>query len=806
MLLRRSVLVCLLIIAFAAAPNVANAFWTDDGIPVCALPNNQSSSVMCSDGAGGAIIAWKDYRIADEFYVQHIDASGQALWGTGGKLVCSETGTRSFLGIVSDGAGGAIMSWYDLRWGNADIYVQHIDADGIFQLPANGLRICAESSDQSRPVITSDGDGGAIVAWDDRRNGSLNVDIYAQRINNGFIYWMPDGAAVCTAADTQQFPKITSDGAHGAIVVWQDQRGASPGNIYAQRISEWGVMEWTANGVLLCSAANSQDAIALTDDGAGGAIMIWRDYRISPVINVYAQRITAAGTVAWNLDGVSICDEHAPNAFPQIISDGEGGAFTVWHGAAEDPEGDIFAQRIDGTGNNYWQANGLPVGVIFEAQEKHRLVPDGEGGIIVAWTDNRYEYDIYAQRLDRDGNTLWTASGVAICTAVKTQNLESLISDGAGGALICWADWRSDSNYDLFAQQLDSKGRTGYLPPVIHSVEDVPGDQGGYVNLAWDATVYDYMSAEITSYSIWRAISTPAAQALLDKGATVITDPGALPPASTKLPQLRLSPIGGTDYYWEYLMYQNASRIEHYAKAVPTLFDCTPATEDDTHYFQIIAHTSDPDIFFVSDPDSGCSVDNLAPGMPLNVSGEQSVAPPGIRLTWAGSPESDFSYYNVYRDLSSGFIPGPGNLVYSPAVPEFFDGAWRWDSGYYYKISALDIHGNESEFASFSPDDLTGAEDEVSLATFLAQNYPNPFNPMTSIRFGLEDRMAVTLKIYDAAGRLVRTLVDETRDAGAYTEAWLGRDDGGRQVSSGVYFYKLNAGNFEQTNKMILLK
>ena len=88
----------------------------------------------------------------------------------------------------------------------------------------------------------------------------------------------------------------------------------------------------------------------------------------------------------------------------------------------------------------------------------------------------------------------------------------------------------------------------------------------------------------------------------------------------------------------------------------------------------------------------------------------------------------------------------------------------------------------------------------------LAQNYPNPFNPQTSIAFSLKERSTVSLKVYDVAGALVRELVSGTRVAGAYDAEWDGRDASGQQVASGVYFYRLVAGEFRSTKKMVLLK
>ncbi len=93
-----------------------------------------------------------------------------------------------------------------------------------------------------------------------------------------------------------------------------------------------------------------------------------------------------------------------------------------------------------------------------------------------------------------------------------------------------------------------------------------------------------------------------------------------------------------------------------------------------------------------------------------------------------------------------------------------------------------------------------------ALRNSLAQNYPNPFNPQTTISFTIASRGHVALNVYDVSGALVRTLANETRGPGAYQVQWDGRDENGCAVASGVYFYRLVAGSFTSTRKMVLLK
>ena len=109
------------------------------------------------------------------------------------------------------------------------------------------------------------------------------------------------------------------------------------------------------------------------------------------------------------------------------------------------------------------------------------------------------------------------------------------------------------------------------------------------------------------------------------------------------------------------------------------------------------------------------------------------------------------------------------------------------------------------QFMGGTPDPPTDAAPVMSNA--LEQNYPNPFNPQTTIAFSLKERARVRVDVFNVAGQLVKTLLDETRPAGSHQDVrWDGRDAGNRPVASGVYFYRLSAGDFLETRKMVLLK
>jgi hypothetical protein len=100
----------------------------------------------------------------------------------------------------------------------------------------------------------------------------------------------------------------------------------------------------------------------------------------------------------------------------------------------------------------------------------------------------------------------------------------------------------------------------------------------------------------------------------------------------------------------------------------------------------------------------------------------------------------------------------------------------------------------------------TGVEPSPSLRYALHAAYPNPFNPVTRIDFELAARGRIWINVYDASGRLVRALVDETRSAGRHTTFWDGANNAGTRVATGVYFFKMKSGTFEQVRKVVLLR
>ena len=375
--------------------------------------------------------------------------------------VCIASDDQRDTATVSDGSGGAIITWEDKRSGtNYDIYAQRVDSSGIPQWTANGIAVCTVSDDQWDPDIVSDGSGGAIITWYDYRNGN-SYDIYAQRVNpSGVPQWTADGVAVCTASDDQWDPDIVSDGSGGAIITWTDYRSGTSEDIYAQRMNPSGVPQWNANGVAVCTASGRQEDPAIVSDGSSGAIITWSDRRSLTSDDIYAQRVNPSGVPQWTANGVAICTASGTQDYHATVSDGSGGAIVTWEDYRSGTDFDIYAQRVDSSGVPQWTANGVTVCTASDDQDELTTASDGSGGAIVTWTDYRsgtYEH-IYAQRVDSSGVPQWTANGVAICIAPNGQWYSDIVSDSSGGAIIVWEDYRGGTYEDIYAQRVNPSG------------------------------------------------------------------------------------------------------------------------------------------------------------------------------------------------------------------------------------------------------------------------------------------------------------------------------------------------------------
>jgi len=338
-----------------------------------------------------------------------------------------------------------------------------------------------------------------------------------------------------------------------------------------------------------------------------------------------------------------------------------------------------------------------------------------------------------------------------------------------------------------------------YAVPVVDSIRDVAGDEGHQVRVSWTRSSHDFVgdATPIYQYVVYRRIDASGSGG---PAAAAAWDDLPLAPAGDVDPKLqRVYPPGE----WDYVATVPADAQHRYAAVVPTLLDSSITQGTRYTTFFISAFTATPGVYFDSPPDSGYSVDNLAPPVPLNFAVAYNTGA-GNTLSWDDSEAADFDYFNVYRSSDPKFTPGPGTLVHATSAVVWSDPEYNgWPV--HYKVTAVDFSGNESN--PTGPGTVTAVAGDVApKQTALFQNVPNPFNPSTTIRYNLAQTGRVELRVYSARGALVRTLVDGVEASGAKSAKWNGLDARGVRVASGVYFYRLETPGFTNTLKMVLVE
>jgi len=302
-----------------------------------------------------------------------------------------------------------------------------------------------------------------------------------------------------------------------------------------------------------------------------------------------------------------------------------------------------------------------------------------------------------------------------------------------------------------------------FFHPRITSITDVPDDQGGRVYISFLKSFFDQPGETNQMYTIFRH---DMIENLLE---WVVVGSGAA--------------IGNNIYTYE----------------VSTLRDST-SDDDGMTEFKVVASMNEG--HFHSPPQSGYSVDNIAPGVPQGLMAV--LIEDGIQLTWEMSADEDFQYYMLEKSSDEAFTEPE---VFETIDIAYLDLDYVLNESNYYRLAAVDHAGNMSDYSDVVDIAILATDLDLIPEVFaLHQNYPNPFNPTTQIKYDLPEDALVTINIFDLVGRSIKSLVNSQQTAGYRSIQWNATNNHGESVSAGMYIYMIQAGDFRQTKKMVLLK
>ncbi len=729
-------------------PRVVKAQWSTDPAEnnrITSVNKDQRDPSAISDGSGGVIIAWRDYRFTEsifggEIFAQRLNASSVAQWDNNGKQINASALNKGHFRPLLTGSNGsdAIIVWErgPLNFYNYDIYAQKLDSTGNRLWSLNDVVISNMPGTKAFHKIVGDGAGGALITWTYLPGTPGTTDIYAQRVDSGGItMWKNNGVAVCTKAESQSNPNIVSDGHGGAIIAWDDSRdGVGMVNIFAQRVDSLGNILWQDGGMEINGFSSRQGISGIISDGMGGAILAWT-YSGSEK-GVYVQRIDENGAKQWGDNGVRLSQSFYDQFSCDIVADNKGGVIVVWQDE-RGQDGDIYAQRVNAEGKTMWVENGVPVSALAGDQASPVAMSDGNGGVITIWADYRNDAqgDLYAQRLNATGIPLWQKNGLAVSTAPGEQSFPVIAPDRNKGAIFVWADKRNGSDYDIYAQLVNKDGRLGeFIDTDNDGIQDKEEMGPQQTDQNYDGNgdkIADHNQGNVASFYTYDkqhyvTLAVPDSLALENVAAIDNPKPGA-----AGVPQGATAPYGFFSF--------SITGLSTGSHTVATLIlDKEPVV---THYYKygptpgMAAHWYE----FDYDGETGARISSDT-----------------VFLYLADGKRGD------YDTEANGRIADPGGPL---------------------KIEII---------SSVPPD-----EREL----FLLESYPNPALNATNIVYAVPENMRTELLVFDLTGKVIKSLFRDQVNKGKHTLVWETSE-----LKSGVYILKLTAGKMIITKKIVITR
>lgn len=478
--------------------------WAADGVTV---GNDGESFQHISDGAGGAIIAfakvWALPSSTGPVYAVRLDGTGNILWGP---VLLSGVGAPHGLArLCSDGCGGALVAWTkQISSGVLQIQVQRISGSGVMQW-AIPVAASAQFADVTPALAVAAGYQSMFLVY------RSDLSLYAGQISIDGVLSSP-GTAGLALGTTSVEPCVVRDGSggYGVIVAWSDvamntvvQRVvASTGTISAA----WG----SGSPVTICGTAGSDHFTpSAAADGSGGALIAWSEVTQPPpwwIDEIRVQKVDSSGSAQWAANGVVLVESLHGSGLA-VASDGAGGAYVAWEdlrNAGLINNDDIFAQHLNASGVAQWASGGInvsPADNLTASQRRPKMVSDLAGGALVTFQDFRSTtYDIGLVKLTLAGYA-WFQSvvGDSSWPSPKHQSTPAVIHDASGlapkGCIVVWTDME---HWKVAAQKV----ALDWIPtPTFGTLN--PNASPLTLSLQWQGS--GYALEEATSIPSWAA-------------------------------------------------------------------------------------------------------------------------------------------------------------------------------------------------------------------------------------------------------------------------------------------------------------
>lgn len=482
--------------------------------------SNQTAPSFASDGDAGAFIAWTDYRNSSseqDIYVQRIDKDGYTIFQEDGIAVCDVEGAQNQTQIVATSDSCAIIFWIDNRTNytnSTDLYAQKIDRQGNILWTSGGVPV--SQFDDPTPgsasdfFVIADDNGGAYAAWILGYYGY--GQLRAQRIdNNGNIMWDSTGAVLTDGAVDSRSPRLVRNHS-GITVVYRHTVGGYA--IYYQIVDEFGNIKFTRPGKLVATnGPQGATSIAMADTTQNEAVAIlWGENQSGNTGTLFAQAMDNDGNKLWGSDPVIINDVPGNHAYYKIVKSlNNSDYYLVWKdGRRINVAYDIYAQKINNSGQPQWTQNGILV-CNTPYTFTNSSISANNDGIYVSWADTRVNaFGIYAQKIKSDSTFEWINNGIRLTQNFDVMNLMTLDPEvNTGGALVVFSGNGNPSGTgeNVYAKYVGANGVVGgvtsndensYVNPTeFDLVQNYPNPFNPSTKISWQSPVSSYQTLKV---------------------------------------------------------------------------------------------------------------------------------------------------------------------------------------------------------------------------------------------------------------------------------------------------------------------
>ncbi|HSD62918.1 MAG TPA: T9SS type A sorting domain-containing protein [Ignavibacteriaceae bacterium] len=639
---------------------------------------------------------------------------------------------------------------------------------------------------------------------------------------------------ICDVTGEQVLSKIAMTSDAGCYISWFDTRTGAY-NVYLQRLDPFGNKLWASDGLLI---SNHLQDTWLTDydmicDQNDNAIIVFSDIRTGTLKPV-AYKISPDGNFLWGPDGIDISTSDDFQPTPKVAQMSDGNYVFAWI-TSQDMSA-IAVQKLSDDGQKLWGS--VPI-VIQGGTDNFSFpipVKSDAGTAILVYTvwPNMYNTKIRAQKLDVDGQLLWGSTGISIMDngAMGFYQVPFVSPDGNNGAFVAWYDGRvSAMMSSSFVQRISSEGNL-YFPADGSEGSTNASDNKFYPQIAfnsstqetfmfWIETDYDQIQNGIygqkfssTGNRLWGdngmvfvPLSAPNTISLSDivsfmgdNKAYVFYLNSSAGGTNSDLRGFACDADGNFVWPGDIITLSNSTLQKLQVTAAMDVYkNCKLAWED---------KRSDDGGIYAQDINPSGQLGQ--PVIPVELTAfTASAFGNNVVLNWTTASENNNRGFEIQRSerrgqteglLSErsdweriGFVGGFGTTT-EPKSYSYTDN--NLPSGnYFYRLKQIDFDGsykysNAVELGVNGPAEFS-----------LSQNYPNPFNPTTQISYSIPKDGYVSLKVYNALGQEVAYLVKGMVKAGSHEVTF-----NASTISSGIYYYRIDAGDNVSVKKMILIK